>query len=165
MLLDANSEKAYWAEAVNMAVYIINRSPTGSLNEKTPEEAWTGKKADLSEMIADNLTKAELRLEFDEQKEQVAVELFSKEMPSMITTKSHLDVDDLYNDLVTYERIIAERRQRQTRQNTMRTHNTTTAHPQKISHDAPPKPKAKKREGIMLYMRRSFTQVQELSTT
>ncbi|GJQ88003.1 hypothetical protein Trydic_g12929 [Trypoxylus dichotomus] len=49
----------------------------------------------------------EQRLEFDEQKEQVAVGLFSREMASMIMTKSHLDVDDLYEDLVTYERIIA----------------------------------------------------------
>ncbi|GJQ70927.1 hypothetical protein Trydic_g844 [Trypoxylus dichotomus] len=78
----------------------------------------------------------ELRLEFDEQKEQVVVGLFSREMASMIMTESHLDVDDLYKDLVTYKRIIADRKQRQTRQNIMRTHNTTTAHPQKISHDA-----------------------------
>ncbi|GJQ79426.1 hypothetical protein Trydic_g16285 [Trypoxylus dichotomus] len=50
VLLDPNLEKTYWAEAVNMAVYIINRSPTGSLKEITPEEAWSGKKADLSDL-------------------------------------------------------------------------------------------------------------------
>ncbi|GJQ71472.1 hypothetical protein Trydic_g10106 [Trypoxylus dichotomus] len=50
MLLDANLEKAYWAKAVNMAVYIIDRSPTRSLKERTPEEAWSGKKADLSDL-------------------------------------------------------------------------------------------------------------------
>ncbi|GJQ73026.1 hypothetical protein Trydic_g1660 [Trypoxylus dichotomus] len=50
MLLDANLEKAYWAEAANMAVYIINRSPTGSLKERTPEEAWSGKKADITDL-------------------------------------------------------------------------------------------------------------------
>jgi len=34
----------YWGEAVKAAVYILNRSPTKSLNGKTPFEAWFGKK-------------------------------------------------------------------------------------------------------------------------
>ncbi|GJQ67614.1 hypothetical protein Trydic_g8417 [Trypoxylus dichotomus] len=36
---------------------------------------------------------------------------------------------------------MSRRKQLQTIQNTLRTHNTTTAQPQKISHDAPPKQK------------------------
>jgi transposase InsO family protein len=34
----------YWGEAVKVAVYLLNRSPTKSLNGKTPFEAWFGKK-------------------------------------------------------------------------------------------------------------------------
>jgi hypothetical protein len=34
----------FWGEAVCTAVYILNRSPTKSLNKKTPYEAWHGKK-------------------------------------------------------------------------------------------------------------------------
>lgn len=40
MLFDAGLEKPYWAEAVNMSVYIINRSASSFLNNQTPEESW-----------------------------------------------------------------------------------------------------------------------------
>ena len=47
MLYMAKLAKHFWAEAVAMAVYLLNRSPTKG-NEVTPEEAWTGKKPNLS---------------------------------------------------------------------------------------------------------------------
>lgn len=47
MIFDANLAKSFWAEAVNTAVYVINRSPTKGLNGKTPEEIWSGKAPDL----------------------------------------------------------------------------------------------------------------------
>ena len=34
--------KNFWAEAVNMACYLINRSPRASLAGKVAEEVWTG---------------------------------------------------------------------------------------------------------------------------
>jgi hypothetical protein len=34
----------FWGEAVMVAVYLLNRAPTKSLNGKTPYEAWFGKK-------------------------------------------------------------------------------------------------------------------------
>lgn len=50
LLFDANLPKTYWAEAVNMATYIINRSVCTSLKNKTPEEVFTGNKIDLSNL-------------------------------------------------------------------------------------------------------------------
>lgn len=50
MLFYANLEKRLWAEALATAAYIINRSPTKSLEGKTPYELWTGKKPNLSHM-------------------------------------------------------------------------------------------------------------------
>lgn len=50
MLFESNLDKSYWAEATNMAVYIINRSVCSFLSDKTPEEVWTGNKADLSQL-------------------------------------------------------------------------------------------------------------------
>lgn len=47
MLADTNLPKCFWAEAVNTAVYLINRSPTKS-QSITPEEAWTGVKPDIT---------------------------------------------------------------------------------------------------------------------
>jgi len=34
----------FWGEAVKVAVYLLNRSPTKSLSGKTPYEAWFGRK-------------------------------------------------------------------------------------------------------------------------
>jgi len=34
----------FWGEAVKVAVYLLNRAPTKSLNGKTPYEAWYGRK-------------------------------------------------------------------------------------------------------------------------
>jgi len=33
-----------WAKAVSTTVYILNRCPTKSVCDKTPEEAWSGRK-------------------------------------------------------------------------------------------------------------------------
>ncbi|KAG7302210.1 hypothetical protein JYU34_013686 [Plutella xylostella] len=48
MLFNAQLQNCYWAEAVVTAAYIINRSPTKSLSNITPEEVWSGEKPDLS---------------------------------------------------------------------------------------------------------------------
>jgi len=38
----------FWGEAVCAAVYVLNRAPTKSLNDKTPFEAWYGRKPHVS---------------------------------------------------------------------------------------------------------------------
>lgn len=48
MLFDAGLDKRFWAEAVNTAVYLRNRSPASGLQNTTPSELWTGRKPDLS---------------------------------------------------------------------------------------------------------------------
>lgn len=47
MLQEAGLPVHFWAEAVNTAVYLKNRSPTLAVKNMTPEEAWTGQKIDL----------------------------------------------------------------------------------------------------------------------
>lgn len=49
MLFDAKLSKEFWAEATSTAVYLINRSPSKSI-EKAPEEMWSGKKPNLSNL-------------------------------------------------------------------------------------------------------------------
>jgi hypothetical protein len=40
----------YWVEAVHTAVYLKNRSPTSTLNGKTPYEAWYGFKPKVNHL-------------------------------------------------------------------------------------------------------------------
>ena len=51
MLRQAKLKEKFWAKALRMATHTINRLPTTALpNNKTPFEAWTGMKPDLSRM-------------------------------------------------------------------------------------------------------------------
>lgn len=50
LLFDANLPKVYWAEAMNMAAYLTNRSVCASLMNRTPEEVFTGNKMNLSNL-------------------------------------------------------------------------------------------------------------------
>uniref|UniRef100_A0A2N9FN54 Integrase catalytic domain-containing protein n=1 Tax=Fagus sylvatica TaxID=28930 RepID=A0A2N9FN54_FAGSY len=48
--LNTELPKIFWAEAVDMACYIINRSPRVALDGKVAEEVWTGQEVDYSFM-------------------------------------------------------------------------------------------------------------------
>jgi hypothetical protein len=48
--LNAELPKIFWAEVVDMACYIINRSPRVALDGKVDEEVWTGQEVDYSFM-------------------------------------------------------------------------------------------------------------------
>ena len=47
MLCDSDMDQKYWAEAVHTANFLQNRLPTRSVSNKTPFEAWTGRKPDV----------------------------------------------------------------------------------------------------------------------
>ena len=49
MISNAGLTKDFWAEAINMACYVVNRAPSAALNFKTPEEVWSGTPADYSD--------------------------------------------------------------------------------------------------------------------
>ncbi|GJR65954.1 retrovirus-related pol polyprotein from transposon TNT 1-94 [Tanacetum coccineum] len=50
MLKSKNMPKDFWAEAVDCAVYLLNRCPSKSLDNKTPQEAWNGLKPIVSHL-------------------------------------------------------------------------------------------------------------------
>ncbi|CAL9029761.1 unnamed protein product, partial [Prunus brigantina] len=50
MMFEKGMSLEFWAEAVNTAVYIINRCPTKALDKKTPFEAYSGRKPGLKHL-------------------------------------------------------------------------------------------------------------------
>ncbi|KAA0033083.1 copia protein [Cucumis melo var. makuwa] len=50
MLKCKKMPKEFWAQAVECAVYLSNRSPTRSLWNKTPQQAWTGRKPSIGHL-------------------------------------------------------------------------------------------------------------------
>ncbi|GJV18246.1 transposable element [Tanacetum coccineum] len=50
LLLNAGLDRSFWAEALNTACYLINRSPATAIDCKTPIEVWSGKPADYSKL-------------------------------------------------------------------------------------------------------------------
>lgn len=50
MLIDATLDKKYWAEATSTAVYLINRCPSKAINNRIPEEVWSGRPINLKHL-------------------------------------------------------------------------------------------------------------------
>jgi transposase InsO family protein len=48
MLKGKGLPNMFWAEAVATAVYLLNRSPTKAVKKRTPYEAWSGRKPEVS---------------------------------------------------------------------------------------------------------------------
>ncbi|KAJ7957455.1 Retrovirus-related Pol polyprotein from transposon TNT 1-94 [Quillaja saponaria] len=50
LLKSKNMPKEFWAEAVSCAVYLSNRCPTKGVENQTHQEAWSGKKPNVSHL-------------------------------------------------------------------------------------------------------------------
>ena len=50
MLKEKGLPKSFWAEAVSTSIYLLNRSPTKAVTEKTPYETWFGRKPNVSHL-------------------------------------------------------------------------------------------------------------------
>eukprot|EP00253_Pinus_taeda_P028356 PITA_28356 len=48
MLSGARLGQEFWVEVVETSCYLVNRSPSSVLEDKTPQEVWTGKQPSLS---------------------------------------------------------------------------------------------------------------------
>jgi hypothetical protein len=48
MLREKSLSNEYWVEVVACSIYILNRSPTTSVKDKVPQEAWSGPKLNVS---------------------------------------------------------------------------------------------------------------------
>jgi hypothetical protein len=50
MLSGAELGQELWAEAVGTSCYLVNRSPSSALDDKTPHKVWTEKKPSLQHL-------------------------------------------------------------------------------------------------------------------
>jgi hypothetical protein len=50
MLSGVGLGKEFWAKVVGIACYLVNRSPSSALADKTPQEVWTGNKPSLTHL-------------------------------------------------------------------------------------------------------------------
>jgi hypothetical protein len=50
MLSGAGLGQEFWSKAVGTASYLVNRSPSSALDDKTPQEVWTGKAPSLTHL-------------------------------------------------------------------------------------------------------------------
>ena len=50
MLSHSGLGQEFWAEAINTACYLVNRSPSTAIECKTPFEVWSGSHADYTQL-------------------------------------------------------------------------------------------------------------------
>ena len=50
MRLHSGFPKMFWADAINTAVYLINRGPLVPLEHRLPEEVWSGRQVSLNHL-------------------------------------------------------------------------------------------------------------------
>ena len=50
MLRGAEIGKEFWAEALGIACYLVNKAPSSALCDKTPQEVWIGKEPSLTHL-------------------------------------------------------------------------------------------------------------------
>jgi hypothetical protein len=75
MIKEKQLPNEYWAEAVACSVYILNRCPTKTVINKTPEEAWSKRKHNIAHLrvfgcVAYSLIPQELRKKLDDRGEK-----------------------------------------------------------------------------------------------
>lgn len=105
LLFEANLEKHFWAEAVNTAVYLRNRSIASGLNDATPYEMWHGQKPDVSNLrifgspVMVHVPKAR-RLKWDKKSKKMTLVGFSE------TTKGYRLYDSTKRIVITSRDVV-----------------------------------------------------------
>ena len=75
MLREKKLPNNYWAKAVLTTMYVLKRTPTSSLQDKIPQEAWDGNKVNVSHFrifrsIAFSHVPEKLRKKLDDRSER-----------------------------------------------------------------------------------------------
>lgn len=84
MLLERSVPRKFWPEAVQYAVYILNRSPSATLEDVTPQEKWSNYKPTVEHLrifgsIAYAMIPYQRRIKLDEKSMRCVMFGLSKE--------------------------------------------------------------------------------------
>ena len=112
MLNEKNMPRCFWVDAMFTAVYLINRSPTTTVHIITPEEAWSGRKPDLSHLrifgcVCYVHIPSELRSKLDAKSEKCVFVGYSIEQKGYrcynpITKELRVSKDVVFDELVSW---------------------------------------------------------------
>ena len=115
LLFDAKLEKKFWAEAVNTAAYLRNRSIAAGLNNKTPYEVWNDLKPDLRHLKIFGSTvmvhvPQNKRRKFDKKSEKMILvgygetvkgyRLYNPQTNSVITSRDVVIMEDVKKEVL-----------------------------------------------------------------
>ena len=109
MLKGKELPNSLWAEAVHTTVYILNRSPIKSVRNRTPSEAWSGRKPEVSHLKvfgcpAYSLNKAPNKDKLDQKGEKLLFVGYSDE------SKGYILLNPVNNKLTVAREVIFDER-------------------------------------------------------
>lgn len=123
LLFEGKLKKKFWAEAVNVAVYLKNRSPASGLEQMTPLERWTGKKPNLNHVRVFGSTAMvhipkNKRLKWDKKATKYILvgypenvkgyRLFNEETKQIITSRDVIIMEEYVKDQDTTQMLVSE---------------------------------------------------------
>eukprot|EP00253_Pinus_taeda_P017839 PITA_17839 len=99
MLSGAGLGQEFWAEALETSCYLVNKSPSLALEDKTPQEVWTSNKPSLSHLKEEELDSTTEKESKDEEPQTLGVRTSIRErrqpkryIPSTFCSKFSLSI-------------------------------------------------------------------------
>ena len=84
MMKEKHISNEYWGDVVTFSMYILNRIPTKSVNDRVPQQAWSGKCSSISHLknfgcVAYAHVPEELRIKLDDRSQKCIFVGYSEE--------------------------------------------------------------------------------------
>ena len=108
MMKEKHLSNEHWGDAVTCSVYILNRSPTKSVKDRVPQQAWSGKCSSISHLrifgcVAYAHVLEKMRIKLDDRSQKFIFVGYSEESKSYrlynpVTKKYVINIDVLLKE-------------------------------------------------------------------